>query len=88
MMDDVQPTTRVMSEHNPHNPSAHGFDAWQWGYDDAMYDGFYMASELPCQCVHCLSEYQRGQEDAFKEIFAGSKSAAAGAGTQAEFPLT
>jgi hypothetical protein len=67
-----------MSEHNQ-SAWQNGFDAWQCGYNDAMYDGIDMASELPCQCAHCLSEYQRGQEDAFKEIFANSQSVKHGA---------
>jgi len=51
-----------------------GFDAWQFGYDDAMYDGIDMASELPCICLECLNKYHEGQEAAIKEIFAGSQS--------------
>lgn len=52
-----------------------GFDAWQFGYDDAMYDGIDMASELPCICLECLNKYHEGQEAAIKEIFAGKQSA-------------
>jgi hypothetical protein len=52
-----------------------GFDAWQFGYDDVMYDGIDMASELPCICLECLNKYHEGQEAAIKEIFAGKQSA-------------
>ena len=60
-----------------HCPAAYqdGFDAWQFGYDDAMYDGIDMASELPCICLECLNKYHEGQEAAIKEIFAGKQSA-------------
>ena len=60
-----------------HCPAAHqdGFDAWQFGYDDAMYDGIDMASELPCICLECQNKYHEGQEAAIKEIFAGNQSA-------------
>ena len=76
-----------------HCPAAYqdGFDAWQFGYDDAMYDGIDMASELPCICLECLNKYHEGREAAIKEIFAGSQSAqqglrltAAGVGTGGE----
>ena len=76
-----------------HCPAAYqdGFDAWLFGYDDAMYDGIDMANELPCICLECLNKYHEGQEAAIKEIFAGSQSAqqglhltAAGVGTGGE----
>lgn len=66
-----------MSEHNP-NSWQDGFDAWQNGYDDTMYDGIDTSSEMPCKCEVCLQEYAEGQEAALKEIFAGSQSAQQG----------
>jgi len=60
-----------------HNPDAYqyGYDAWQSGYDDAMYDGMDLSSEVACQCEVCRKAYADGQEEALKEIFATSKSA-------------
>lgn len=66
-----------MSEHNA-SAYENGFDAWQFGYDDAMYDGIDTSSELPCKCEACLKGYIEGQESALKEIFAGSQSAQQG----------
>lgn len=57
-----------MSEHNP-NAWQDGFDAWQNGYNDAMYDGIDTSSEMPCKCEACLKDYAEGQEAALKEIF-------------------
>jgi len=53
-----------------HNPSAwqDGFDAWQNGYDDAMYDGIDTSSKMPCKCDDCRAKYSEGQEAAIKEI--------------------
>lgn len=53
----------------------YGYDAWQFGYYDAMYDGMDLSSELPCKCEACLKGYAEGQEAALKEIFEGSQSA-------------
>ena len=59
-----------------HNPQAwqDGFDAWQQGYDDAMYDGIDTSSEIPCQCEACRKAYDEGQQEATGEIFGRSKS--------------
>ena len=59
-----------MSKHNP-NAWQDGFDAWQNGYNDAMYDGIDTSSEMPCKCADCLSVYDEGQEAAMKELFGG-----------------
>ena len=63
-----------MSEHNP-SAWQDGFDAWQNGYDDAMYDGIDMSSEMPCKCEACLKAYDEGQQEAIKEIFGRGQSA-------------
>ena len=63
-----------MSKHNP-NAWQDGFDAWQAGYDDAMYDGVWQAGEIPCQCDDCYNAYAAGQESAFDEINGGKQSA-------------
>lgn len=63
-----------MSEHNP-NALQDGFDAWQNGYDDAMYDGIDTSSEMPCKCEACLKAYDEGQQEAIKEIFGRGQSA-------------
>jgi hypothetical protein len=49
-----------------HNPSAwqDGFDAWQNGYNDAMYDGIDTSSEMSCKCEACLKAYDEGQQEA------------------------
>ena len=54
-----------------HNPNTDGFDAWQAGYDDAMYDGIDTSSEMPCKCEACRKQYYEGQEAAIKEISGG-----------------
>ena len=41
------------------------------GYNDAMYDGLYLANMLECQCDKCREAYDEGQESAMQEIFAG-----------------
>ena len=46
-------------------------NAWQNGYDDAMFDGIDTASEMPCQCIDCRLAYDKGKEVAFEEIFGG-----------------
>lgn len=57
-----------------HNQDAYNMiDAWQMGYDAAMYDGMDLSHQLPCKCDKCLKEYRDGEEEAFKEIFDKSK---------------
>ncbi len=63
-----------MSEHNP-NAWKDGFDAWQNGYDDTMYDGIDTSSEMPCKCGECMKAYGEGQQEAIKEIFGRGQSA-------------
>lgn len=63
-----------VSKHNP-NAWQDGIDAWQNGYDDAMYDGIDTSSEMPCKCNDCLSAYDKGQQEAIKEIFGRGQSA-------------
>lgn len=50
-----------------------GFDAWQRGYDDAMYDGIDTSNEIPCKCESCLKAYEDGQQKAIEEIFGRRK---------------
>lgn len=69
-----------MSEHNP--------NAWQNGYDDAMYDGIDTSSEMPCKCDVCLKAYDDGQQEAINEIFAGGQSAQRPADVTIQPPLT
>lgn len=59
-----------------HNEAAwkNGLTAWQYGYDDAMYDGFYTPGDMPCTCAACRLEYDRGQQDAMREIFDRKKA--------------
>jgi hypothetical protein len=48
-----------------------GYDAWQSGYDAAMYDGMDLSSQLPCKCKACLMAYTEGEETAIKELMKG-----------------
>lgn len=48
-----------MSHTNEHDQLKQ--QAYEAGYNDAYFDGLYLASELPCQCDKCRAAYDEGQ---------------------------